>query len=101
VLGMKTGLDMDKVIEAISAGMCRSAVLDMRAGNMLSDSYPLGFKMSLHLKDLKIALEAARGAGAELPLAEMVRTIEEGLVDERGEEDLSAIATDIRRRAGL
>jgi len=101
VLGMKTGLDMDKVIEAISAGMCRSAVLDMRAGNMLAGDYPLGFKLSLHLKDLKIALDAAQRAGAELPLAAMVRTIEEGLLDEHGEEDLSAIAADIRRRAGL
>ena len=101
VLAMSTGLDTDKVIEAISAGMCRSAVLDMRAANMIDDTYPLGFKLSLHLKDLGIALDAARRAGAELPLAEMVREIEQRLVDTRGDEDMSVIATEVRRKAGL
>jgi 3-hydroxyisobutyrate dehydrogenase len=101
VLGMASGLDMDKVIEAISAGMCRSAVLDMRSGNMIEGRYPLGFKLSLHLKDLGIALDAARRAGAELPLAEMVREIEERLVAEHGNEDVSVLASEVRRRAGL
>lgn len=101
VLGLSTGLDMDKVIEAISAGMCRSAVLDMRANNMINGTYPLGFKLSLHLKDLNIALDAARRAGAELPLAAMVRDIEQRLVDDHGDEDMSVLATETRRRAGL
>ena len=56
VLAMKSGLDTDKVLEALSAGMARSAVLEMRAKNMIEDNYPLGFKLSLHLKDLRIAL---------------------------------------------
>jgi 3-hydroxyisobutyrate dehydrogenase len=101
VLAIATGLDTDKVIEAISAGMCRSAVLDMRAVNMINDSYPLGFKLSLHLKDLRIALDEARRAGAELPLAEMVREIEERLVSTRGNEDMSVLATVVRAKAGL
>ena len=101
VLAMASGLDTDKVIEAISAGMCRSAVLDMRARNMIDDTYPLGFKLSLHLKDLGIALDAAHRAGAELPLAEMVRDIEQRLVATRGDEDMSVLATELRRKAGL
>ena len=101
VLAMSTGLDTDKVLEAISAGMCRSAVLDMRAANMIDDAYPLGFKLSLHLKDLGIALESAKRAGAELPLAEMVREIEQRLVATRGDEDMSVLATEVRRKAGL
>jgi 3-hydroxyisobutyrate dehydrogenase len=101
VLAMSTGLDTDKVLEAISAGMCRSAVLDMRAANMIDDTYPLGFKLSLHLKDLGIALDSARRAGAELPLAEMVREIEQRLVATRGDEDMSVLATEVRRKAGL
>ena len=101
VLGMKSGLDMDKVLEAISAGMCRSAVLEMRARNMIEDSYPLGFKLSLHLKDLAIALDTARSTGTELPVAELVRSFEEQLVAEHGNEDISAVARHVRRRAGL
>ncbi len=101
VLGMKSGLDMDNVLEAISAGMCRSAVLDMRARNMIEDRYPLGFKLSLHLKDLGIALETADEVGADLPLAKMAREIEGRLAAERGDEDLSVVAAAIREGAGL
>lgn len=99
--GMKTGLDMEKVVEAISAGMCRSAVLEMRAGNMLHNEHPLGFKLSLHRKDLGIALAAANAQNLELPLANLVAQIESSLVDEHGDEDLSVIAAAVRRRAGL
>jgi 3-hydroxyisobutyrate dehydrogenase len=101
VLAMKSGLDTDKVLEALSAGMARSAVLEMRANNMISDTYPLGFKLALHLKDLGIALDAAEKAGAKLGLAEMVREIEERLVGEHGEDDLSALAVEVRRQAKL
>jgi 3-hydroxyisobutyrate dehydrogenase len=101
VFALKAGLDTGKVLEAIGAGMARSAVLEMRASNMIDDTYPLGFKLSLHLKDLRIALDEARRNGAELPLAEMVREVEEKLVDEHGNEDMSVIATELRRRAGL
>jgi 3-hydroxyisobutyrate dehydrogenase len=99
--GMKAGLDMDKVLEAISAGMCRSAVLDMRARNMIDDNYPLGFKLSLHLKDLGIALATAKANGANLKLAEMVKEIEERLAADRGDEDMSVLAADVRRRSRL
>ncbi len=101
VFGLKAGLDMDRVLEAISAGMCRSAVLDMRAPNMLADTYPLGFKLALHLKDLGIALEMAKSSGVELPLSELVSDIERSIVAERGDEDLSVIAAALRQRAGL
>jgi 3-hydroxyisobutyrate dehydrogenase-like beta-hydroxyacid dehydrogenase len=101
VFAIKAGLDTSKVLEAISAGMARSAVLEMRASNVVNDTYPIGFKLALHLKDLRIALETAKHNGVELPLADMVRTIEEKLVDEHGDDDVSAVAVEIRRRAGL
>lgn len=99
--GIKAGLDMDRVLAAISQGMCRSAVLDMRARNMLDDTYPLGFKLALHLKDLGIALDTARANGVDLPLAELVASVERAIVGARGDEDLSVIAAEIRRRAGV
>ncbi|MGH2759023.1 MAG: NAD(P)-dependent oxidoreductase [Actinomycetota bacterium] len=99
--GMKSGLDMDKVLEALSQGMSRSAVLEMRSANMLRDEYPLGFKLSLHLKDLGIALDTAKANGVDLPLTDLVAAIERSLVEARGDEDLSVVAAEIRRRAGL
>ena len=101
VFAIKAGLDTSKVLEAISAGMARSAVLEMRGRGVVNNSYPVGFKLALHLKDLRIALESAKHNGVELPLADMVRSIEEKLVVEHGDDDVSALAVEIRRRAGL
>lgn len=102
VLGMKSGLEMDRVLEAIGAGSCRSWVLENRAANMVDDSYPLGFKLALHLKDERIALDAAASVGAELPMTALLAQIEEGLVDQgHGDEDVSAVARELRRRASL
>jgi 3-hydroxyisobutyrate dehydrogenase len=102
VLGMRSGLDMDAALQAISAGACRSWVLENRSSNMLNDDYPLGFKTSLHLKDLGIALRMAAAAGAELPLSELVASVERKLVaDGLGDRDVSAIAHELRRRAGM
>lgn len=102
VLGMKSGLDMEKVLEAIGAGSCRSWVLENRSANMIENRYPLGFRLALHLKDLRIALEAGREAGVEMPLSALVARIEERLTEAGfGDEDLSAIARDIRTRANL
>jgi len=101
VFAMKAGLDADKVLEAIGAGMARSAVLEMRARNMIEDRYPLGFKLSLHLKDLGIARETAKRNGVELPLADMVHEFEQKLAGEYGDQDMSALVVEVKRRAGL
>jgi 3-hydroxyisobutyrate dehydrogenase len=59
-LGMKAGLDMDKVIQAISGGAASSWVLHNRGKNVINNTYPLGFRVRLHHKDLRIALDTAR-----------------------------------------
>jgi 3-hydroxyisobutyrate dehydrogenase len=97
VLAMKSGLDPYKVVEALSAGMARSAVLELRAKDIIEGTYPLGFKLALHLKDLNIALES----GIDLPVARMVKEVEERLVADHGDEDMSALAIEVRRKAGL
>jgi 3-hydroxyisobutyrate dehydrogenase len=92
-LGLRSGLDMDRVLEAIGAGACRSWVLENRAGNVLRGEYPLGFRLALHLKDERIALDAARQAGVDLPLSAMVAATEERLSAAGfGDEDVSAVA---------
>lgn len=102
VLGMKAGLDMDAVIEAIGAGACRSWVLENRSRNMLDDRYPLGFRLALHRKDLGIALGLARDAGAELPASALLADLESRLIDAGfGDEDVSAVARALRSRSGL
>lgn len=101
-LGLKAGLDMDKVVQAVGGGAAGSWGLTNRSGNMINNTYPLGFRVRLHQKDLKIALEAAREFGVTLPVAAYVDQIEVGLMAQGyGDEDISAIARAIRQQSGL
>ncbi|MGH2406749.1 MAG: NAD(P)-dependent oxidoreductase [Candidatus Limnocylindrales bacterium] len=102
VLAMKAGLDVDKVVTALSGGAAQSWVLANRSGRMIADDYPLGFKVSLHRKDLAIALDLARRVGASLPVTGLAAEIENGLIaQDHGDDDVSALARAIRSWSGL
>ena len=102
VLGMKAGLDAKKVAQAIGGGAAGSWVLENRTANMVDNTYPLGFRVRLHHKDLKIALEAARELGVALPATALVDQLETGLIGRGfGDEDVSALARTIRELSGL
>jgi 3-hydroxyisobutyrate dehydrogenase len=93
---------MNKVVEALSGGAAGSWILTNRSQRMIDDDYPLGFKISLHRKDLEIALSLARETGAYLPVAAMAAEFEDELIAEgHGDDDNSALARSIRRRSGL
>ena len=97
VLAMKSGLDVEKVVEALSGGAAQSWVLANRSGRMIANDYPLGFKISLHLKDVMIAIGMARETGSALPVTALVSQIENGLVAQgHGDDDISAVARAIR-----
>ncbi len=100
-LGIKAGLDMHKVVQAVSGGAAGSWILDNRADNVIQNEYPLGFRVKLHRKDLGIALNAARELGVTLPCTAFVEQIENGLIAQGyGDEDVSAIARTIREQSG-
>jgi 3-hydroxyisobutyrate dehydrogenase len=102
VLAIKAGLDVPQVIEALGGGAAQSWVLANRSGRMLDNDYPLGFKLSLHRKDLAIALGLADQLGVSLPLAAMTAALESGLIAQgHGDEDMSALARAIRQLSAL
>jgi 3-hydroxyisobutyrate dehydrogenase len=101
-LGLKAGLDMEKVIQAVSGGAAGSWGLSNRSGNMIKNEYPLGFRVTLHRKDLNIALGVARELGVTLPVAAFIEQVETGLIGRGyGDEDFSAIARSIREQSGI
>ena len=72
------------------------------AGSSQPDTYEPGFKLTLGLKDVNLALEAAEAKQASLPAVDIVRenmlaAIDQGL----GDKDWSILAKIARRRAGL
>jgi 3-hydroxyisobutyrate dehydrogenase len=102
VLGLKAGLDMEKVVQAISGGAAASWVLTYRSKNMIDNTYPLGFRVKLHQKDLRIALETARKLGVTLPVAALVDQTENGVIAKGyGDEDISAVARSLRTQSGI
>jgi len=102
VLALKAGLDVEQVVSALSGGAAQSWVLTNRTGRMVDNDYPLGFKVSLHRKDLGIALSMARELGAALPVSALVEAVEAGLIGQgHGDDDMSAVARSIRALSGL
>jgi 3-hydroxyisobutyrate dehydrogenase len=85
-------LPLDRVIETLSKGAGSSWYFVNRAPNILRDSYPAGFRVRLHDKDLRICRDMAARHGAQLPVVEMTlvhyrRLIEQG----HGDEDISVL----------
>ena len=90
------------VLQAIGGGAASSWVLHNRGVNVVNNTYPLGFRVKLHHKDLRIALETARELGVTLPAAALVAQIENGLIARGfGDDDVSAIGRSIREQSGL
>ena len=101
-LGLKAGLDVEKVVSAIKGGAAGSWVLENRSGRMIDDDYPLGFKISLHRKDLGIGLDLAQSVGATLPVTALAAAFEDGIIAQgHGDDDNSALARPIRQLSGL
>jgi 3-hydroxyisobutyrate dehydrogenase len=86
------GLPLDRLIETLGQGAGSSWYFVHRAPNMVRDSYPPGFRVRLHEKDLQICRDMAARHGVQLPVIEMTllhyrRLIEQG----HGDEDISTI----------
>jgi 3-hydroxyisobutyrate dehydrogenase len=102
VLAIKAGLDVEQVVDALGGGAAQSWVLANRAGRMIDNEYPLGFKVALHRKDLGIALDLAAQLGAVLPVSALAAQLETGLVaGGHGDDDMSALARAIRSLSAL
>jgi 2-hydroxy-3-oxopropionate reductase len=94
VLGAKAGVDPTRIAEVLQGGLASTKVLDMRRANMLGGTFDPGFRIRLHLKDLKNALELAREAGVVLPATvEVEQLMQRARIAGRGEYDHSGLIT--------
>ncbi|HEY3729211.1 MAG TPA: NAD(P)-dependent oxidoreductase [Solirubrobacteraceae bacterium] len=75
-IGVKAGVDLDKLHTALVASPANSVVLERDVRMVLDDGdYDEGFAMKLVTKDLGLAVELARDAGVPAQLAEAVERI--------------------------
>lgn len=89
---VKSGVDPEKVHQAIRVGSAGSSVLDAKLPKMVSGDFTPGFKMSLHIKDLKNALDAGHDIGSPMPFtAEIMEIMQSLKADGHDNTDHSAI----------
>ena len=93
--GQKAGLDMSKVLAAVTKGAAGSWYLSNRGETMVSDEFDFGFAVDWMAKDLGLVQQEAAAIEAATPLTELVKSY---LVatQEAGENRLDATAI-IRR----
>src|SRR5205823_5525970 len=84
-------LPLEKLIDTLGKGAGSSWYFVHRAPNMVRGSYPAGFRVRLHEKDLGICRDMAARFGVALPLVErMLAEYAELVARGYGDEDISA-----------
>ena len=102
VLAAKAGVEPELVYQAIRGGLAGSTVMDAKAPLMLDRKFNPGFKINLHIKDLKNALETSEEVGAPLPLTASVMEIMQTLSKEGlGDSDHGAIVRHFEKQANI
>ena len=85
------GLPLEKLIDTLGKGAGSSWYFVHRAPNMVRGSYPAGFRVRLHAKDLAICRDMAARLGVALPVVErMLAEYAELIARGHGDEDISA-----------
>lgn len=83
ILAKKSGLDPNKVLEAVGGGAAGSWIMPRRGPLMINEDFiEPRFKLGHHAKDMRLACEAAQAVGAKLELAERLRDIMLPLAEE-------------------
>jgi 2-hydroxy-3-oxopropionate reductase len=93
-LATRCGLNPEIVVNAVKGGLAGSAVLNAKGPMLVARNFKPGFKINLHQKDLRNALQTAEANHVFLPLTAQVQQMLSSLIaNGKGDLDHSAIAT--------
>jgi 2-hydroxy-3-oxopropionate reductase len=93
-LATRCGLNPEVVVNAVKGGLAGSAVLNAKGPMLIARNFKPGFKINLHQKDLRNALQTAEANHVCLPLTAQVQQMLSSLIaNGKGDLDHSAIAT--------
>jgi 3-hydroxyisobutyrate dehydrogenase len=107
-LAQKSGVDPERMLDAISAGAAGSWQMSNLGPRIIDRDFAPGFMVRLLQKDLRLALEAGRGVRQPLPVTALVHQLLQQLeasgADRDGSQALGRVveslgATEIRRGA--
>ncbi len=92
VFAQAIGLDAEAALEVLMHSMAYSRIMDTKGRKMIQRDFQTQAKLSQHLKDIRLMLDAAREAGLALPLSEThARLLETAEEAGFGEVDNSAV----------
>jgi 2-hydroxy-3-oxopropionate reductase len=83
----KAGADPAKVRQALLGGFASSRILEVHGERMINGTFDPGFRMRLHRKDLKLAIEAGQALDLALPNSAATHQLMSAAVG-RGDGDL-------------
>ena len=102
ILGAKAGLDLEKMLAAISGGAAGSWQLSNLAPRVIKRDFDPGFMVKLQQKDLRLVLGAANQLGLGLPgvsiAHQLFNTIEAA---GEGDEGTQSLVKALERMAGV
>ena len=91
-LAAKLGVDVEKLLPLIQASMVKSGVVEYKAPFILKRDFSPNFPLRLMLKDIRLALEAAKEARVRLPGLEAVEEVYD-VAAEEGQQDMDYAST--------
>ena len=103
VMGVKSGLDPDVMIDVINAGSgMNTASRDKFPRAILPRSFDFGFATGLMVKDVRLCLEEAKSLGMSMEVAEAVGRLWEVVIRDMGaESDFTSAIKPIEKAAGV
>lgn len=103
VMGVKSGLDPNVMIDVINAGSgLNTASRDKFPRSVLPRSFDFGFATGLMVKDVRLALDEMKSLGLKMEVAEAVGRLWEVVIrDEGAESDFTAAIKPIEKAAGV
>lgn len=103
VLGMKAGLDPERILEVISSGAGTSRMFEVRGPSMAADDYrTAGMAASVYLKDVRIIGDFAASLDCPVPLFRQSGEVHVAAVAQgHGDEDTASVCAVVERMAGL
>jgi 3-hydroxyisobutyrate dehydrogenase len=85
------GLEQELFLEALAGGPLEAPWATSKGRAMLAREFTPGFALRLALKDARLALEAGRESGLELPLTEALARRWELAMPRHGDDDIAAV----------
>ena len=97
-LARRSGLDPQVVLDVLGTGAATSRMLEVRGPMMVRGEFPAQMKLDLFMKDLHLIQQAARTAGAAVPLTDVAeRLYAAAQAAGHGPDDLASVITALDR----